>query len=321
MRIAVLTSGGDAPGMNAAIRSVVRQSLADQDKIFGYIEGFSGLVDGELLEFDSRMVSEIIDHGGTILRTSRYLPFIEPEVQFKAMDRLKEQEIDSLIVIGGNGSMAGAHALSKLGFRVVGIPASIDNDVFGTDHTIGFDTALNTVICVLSKLRDTASAHERIFIVEVMGRTSGAIALNAGVAGGADFICLPDTPATDPKQIGQICRLVERRYTLGKTHTLIMVAEGAGSASSIAEAVRDQTGREVRVSVLGHMQRGGAPSAFDRLLASQLGARAVELVNKGKSDLMVGLSGGRLAETPLEETYTKKVDTTGGLFELAKILA
>ena len=321
MKIAVLTSGGDSPGMNAAIRAVVRQGISNDHAVFGFVEGYRGLADGEMIELNNRLVSEIIDRGGTFLRTSRYIEFTDYAVQQKAVDHLKRLKIDSLIVIGGEGSMQGAHQLCKLGVRVVGVPASIDNDIYGTDYAIGFDTALNTVVEMLSKLRDTASAHERIFVVEVMGRRSGAIALNAGLAGGADYMCLPGTPAVDPDQIDRISALIERRYELGKTHTLIIVAEGAGSAGEVAGALRATTGREVRVTVLGHIQRGGSPSALDRLLASQLGSYAVDLADDGKSDIMVGLSGRHLTVTPLEETFTKQVNADSGLYQLAKVLA
>jgi len=321
MKIAVLTSGGDSPGMNAAIRAVVRQATANNHIVFGFVEGYRGLADGESLELNNRLVSEIIDRGGTFLRTSRYMDFIDHQVQMKAVTNLKSLDIESLIVIGGEGSMAGAHSLCNLGVRVIGVPASIDNDIYGTDYAIGFDTALNTVVAMLSKLRDTASAHERIFIVEVMGRRSGAIALNAGLAGGADYMCLPGTPATEPNQIDQISALIERRYELGKTHTLIIFAEGAGSAGEVAGALRATTGREVRVTVLGHIQRGGSPSALDRLIASRLGSYAADLADDGKSDIMVGLGGGQLITTPLEETFTKKVNADNGLYKLAKVLA
>jgi len=321
MKIGVLTSGGDSPGMNAAIRAVVRQAASNHHAVVGFVEGYRGLVDDEMIELSNRLVSEVIDRGGTFLRTSRYLEFTDYKMQMKAAENLRRAEIASLIVIGGEGSMAGAHALCRLGIRVIGVPASIDNDIYGTDYAIGFDTALNTVVEMLSKLRDTASAHERVFVVEVMGRRSGAIALNAGLAGGADYMCLPGTPATDPEQIDKISALIERRYELGKTHTLIIVAEGAGSAGEVAGALRATTGREVRVTVLGHIQRGGSPSALDRLIASQLGSYAVDLADDGRSDIMVGLSGRHLTTTPLEETFTKKVNADSGLYQLAKVLA
>lgn len=321
MKIAVLTSGGDSPGMNAGIRAITRRAIADHHTVRGYVEGYRGLVDGESVELNNNIVAEIIDRGGTFLRTSRYVQFTDYKVQQTAADGLRKANVDALIVIGGEGTMQGAHQLCKLGIRIVGIPASIDNDIYGTDYAIGFDTALNTVVEMLSKLRDTASAHERIFVVEVMGRRSGAIALNAGLAGGADYMCLPGTPATDAEQIDKISTMIERRYQLGKTHTLIIVAEGAGSAGEVAGALRATTGREVRVTVLGHIQRGGSPSALDRLLAGQLGSFAVDLADDGKSDIMVGLNGRQLTVTPLEDAFTKKVTADSGLYQLAKVLA
>ncbi len=321
MKIAILTSGGDSPGMNAAIRAVVRQGLNERCQILGFVEGFRGLTDNEAIEFTSQAVSEIIDRGGTILRTSRFPEFINENTQQKAIANLKNSGIESLIVIGGEGSMKGAHALNKLGFKTIGVPASIDNDVFGTEFAIGFDTALNTVIDVLKKLRDTASAHERIFVIEVMGRKSGQIAVYAGLAGGADYICMPDIPATDPTQLNHIYKLVEKRYQQGKTHTLIVIAEGAGPSFKVSEAIEMATGREVRLSVLGHVQRGGSPSALDRVLASRLGSRAVKLAVAGVSDVMVGMLEGKISKTPLSEVCTRKVVGNQELCELANVLS
>lgn len=321
MNFGVLTSGGDSPGMNAAIRAVVRQGFAAGVQVFGFTEGYRGLADNEFVRLTGKSVSETIDRGGTILRTARFEAFKEREVQLKCLANLRNEKIDTLIVVGGEGSMRGADCLVELGAGVIGVPASIDNDIYGTDYSIGFDTALNTVIEVLGKLRDTASAHERIFVVEVMGRRSGAIALNAGLAGGADYVCLPDKPATDPGQLKKIVELTEKRFSQGKNHTLIVVAEGAGSAGSVSEAVQAATGREVRISILGHIQRGGSPSALDRVLASRLGAGAVDLAVTGGSGLMIGLVGNALQTTSLKDTFTKSVETDKELLKLAKTLA
>jgi 6-phosphofructokinase 1 len=321
MNIGILTSGGDAPGMNAAIRAAVRKGLAEQCRIFGFLEGFKGLTENKFITLDSQSVSEIIDRGGTILRTARYEKFEKPKTRAQAAGNLMELEIDALIVVGGNGSMAGADKLSEEGVGVIGVPASIDNDVFGTDFSIGFDTACNTVVGLLSKLRDTASAHERIFVIEVMGRQCGAIALYSGMAGGADHICLPETPATDEREVTQMSELVERRYKQGKTHTLIIVAEGSGSAKDVADAIHDRTGREVRVSVLGHIQRGGSPSVADRLLASRLAAQAVDLAIAGETGLMVGLEENRVTATRLRDTYSNPVHTDAQLLDLASVLS
>lgn len=320
MNIAVLTSGGDSPGMNAAIRAVTRAALSEHGRAYGFLEGFRGLSENDYTALRHESVSETIDRGGTILRTSRYNDFKDPRVQARAAENLKSLNIDALIVVGGNGSMQGAEALARQGVSVIGIPASIDNDVNGSDFSIGFDTAVNTVLENLSRLRDTASAHERIFVVEVMGRECGAIALNAGMAGGADHICLPETPV-DERQITLISAVVEERIRQGKTHTLIILAEGSGSAEPTAKAIMDRTGRDTRFSVLGHIQRGGSPSAQDRLLACRLGVAAVESAEAGKSGVMIGLVGNRTVETPLAETYSVRVQTDPELLRLASILS
>ncbi len=321
MNLAVLTSGGDSPGMNAAVRAVVRKGLAEKTRVFGFYEGYRGLSENQYGALDHESVSEIIDRGGTILRTARYQRFLEPGTREKAAANLKALDVTALIVIGGNGSMAGAEKLQELGVGTIGVPASIDNDVYGTDFSIGFDTALNTVVDMLSKLRDTASAHERIFIVEVMGRKCGAIALYSGMAGGADHVCLPETPAAGELQLSQMSEIVNRRYRAGKTHTIIIIAEGSGSAEEVGRAIHERTKRDVRVSVLGHVQRGGSPSAFDRILASTLASRAVELAIAGESGVMVGLGGGRVTIVPLVDTYTKTVRTDPELAKLASVLS
>ncbi len=321
MNIAVLTSGGDSPGMNAAIRAVVRKGLIEKCRVYGFYEGFRGLTENQSAILNHSSVSEIIDRGGTMLRTSRYDPFKQLEIRARAAANLKSPKMDALIVIGGNGSMQGADLLRNLDVNVIGVPASIDNDVYGTDLSIGFDTALNTVVDMLRRLRDTASSHERIFIVEVMGRECGAIALYSGMAGGADHVCLPETPATGKQQLTQMAALVERRFDQGKTHTLIIVSEGSGSAKEVGSAIHERTGRDVRVSVLGHIQRGGSPTALDRVLAGRLAARAIDLAIAGEFGVMVGIEGTELVTTPLAETYMNTVQTDSELLNLASILS
>jgi len=321
MRIAVITSGGDSPGMNAAIRAVVREAANRDIEIVGFFEGYRGLVEQQYQKLDSAAVSEIIDRGGTILRTSRYEEFYKEQVREKAVKNLNSLNIDSLVVIGGEGSLHAAHLLTLSGLPVIGVPASIDNDIYGTDFSIGFDTAVNTVVAVLSKIRDTASAHERVFVVEVMGRRFGAIALHAGLAGGADYICLPDTPVETPYILEDIINVIEARYRAGKRHTIIIIPEGAGSAYDVATGLRAGTEQEIRVLILGHMQRGGSPSAWDRLLASLLGSTAVELLAENKTNLMVGWKNGQLVEVPLAETFTLQPALNPKLVQLAKRLS
>lgn len=321
MIVAVLTSGGDSPGMNAALRAVVREAVNRQVEVVGFFEGFRGLVEQRYQKLDSNSVSEIIDRGGTILRTSRYEGFYDEQVRDKALKNIAKLGIDSLIVIGGEGSLHGAHLLALSGLPVIGIPASIDNDIYGTDFSIGFDTAVNTVVEVLSKIRDTASAHERVFVVEVMGRRFGAIALYAGLAGGADYIALPDTPVETPYILEDMINVVDARYRDGKRHTIIIVPEGAGSAYDVAAGLRAGTEQEIRVLVLGHMQRGGSPSAWDRLLASLLGSAAVEMLAENKANLMVGWKNGQLVEVPLADAFTLQPTLNPKLVELAKRLA
>lgn len=321
MKLAVLTSGGDAPGMNAALRAVVREAINRQIEVSGFFEGYRGLVEQRYQKLDSSSVSEIIDRGGTILRTSRYQEFYNEQIRDLALKNLNLLKIDWLVVIGGEGSLHAAHLLSLSGLPVIGIPASIDNDIYGTDFSIGFDTAVNTVVEVLSKIRDTASAHERVFVVEVMGRRFGAIALHAGLAGGADYIALPDTPVETPYILEDMINVVDSRYRAGKRHTIIIVPEGAGSAYEVAAGLRAGTEQEIRVLILGHMQRGGSPSAWDRLLASLFGSAAVELLSKNKSNLMVGWKRGQLVEVPLAETFTLQPALNPHLVELAKRLA
>lgn len=316
--IGVLTSGGDCPGMNAAIRAVTRRSIAAGCRVIAYNSGFCGVIDGESRRLELGSVGGIIDDGGTFLGTARCEEFITRSGQEKAVRRLREDGVEGLVVIGGDGSFRGAKSLHDLGFPTIGVPATIDNDVGCTDFSIGFYTAVNTVLDVITKIRDTASAHERVFVIEVMGRTSGWIALYAGLAGGADFILVPENISDD---IEDICRPIRRGHERGKLHSVIVVAEGASSGPELADALSKRLDREVKVSVLGHMQRGGSPTAFDRILASRLGAYAVELLLAGKSGLAVGMVGNILHTCLIDEACLKTRQLDLPLLELADVLA
>ncbi len=320
MRIAVLTSGGDAPGMNAAIRSVVRVAAGRDFRVSGIRRGFSGLIQGELVEMTPRAVANVLQRGGTFLKTSRSPEFLEPESRERARGVLEANGISGLVAIGGDGTLKGAHELARIwSGKVVGIPATIDNDVFGSDDAIGFDTALGTALDAIDKIRDTAASHERLFLVEVMGRHSGFIALGVCIAGGAEDIFVPEV-ATDLEACSQ--RLVEARKR-GKAMSILIVAEGEheGDAFAVAEKLKARTGFDYRVTVLGHIQRGGSPTARDRILATKLGAYAVEAISQGKTDVMVGEVAGRLTTTLLEETWTRKKELDPFLLKLIPVLA
>ncbi|MCG0274804.1 MAG: 6-phosphofructokinase [Thermosediminibacteraceae bacterium] len=316
-RIAVLTSGGDAPGMNAAIRAVVRSAIYNGMEVYGIRRGYAGLLSADFVEMDLRTVGDIIHRGGTILRTARSEEFKTPEGMEKALENLKTLGIEGLVVIGGDGSFRGAIELSKRGVATIGIPATIDNDIPFTDYSIGFDTAINTVVEAVNKIRDTATSHERTFIIEVMGRESGHIALYSGLACGAETILVPEIPYT----IEDVCEKVVTGLKRGKLHTIIILAEGAGNAFDVGKKIKDITGFETRVTVLGHLQRGGTPTAFDRILASQMGGKAVELLKSGLSNKMVGWVRGELVVTDLEKILTTQKTFNKELFELANILS
>lgn len=316
-RIAVITSGGDAPGMNAAIRAVTRTAIYSGCEVIAYESGFQGIIEGENQILILASVGGIIDKGGTFIGTARSDEFLTKSGQKKAVKTLKSDNIDGLVVIGGEGSYKGAQVLHESGIPTVGVPGSIDNDIVGTDDSIGFDTAINTVAEAISKIRDTASSHERIFVIEVMGRTSGMIALYSGLAGGADYILVPERPY----DINDICDAIDRGFNRGKHHCIVVVAEGAGLAGLIAKKLSDCVGHEVKFSVLGHVQRGGSPTAWDRVLASRLGARAVELLLEGKSGLAVSVQGPDIAQTTLEQAYSQKRQLDQKLIDLAVVLA
>ena len=315
--IAILTSGGDAPGMNAAIRAVVRTALDKDLKVFGVNRGYSGLINGELFEMNRESVSDIIHRGGTILRTARCEEFRTEEGRKRAASVLKVFGIDGLVVIGGNGTFAGAQLLSKLGVKTIGLPGTIDNDLTYTDYTIGFDTALNTVLDAINKLRDTSSSHERVSIVEVMGRDCGDIALHAGVGGGAEFVILPEKGYNEE----EICKNILQDKVKGKLHSLIIMAEGVGGTDELASKIEEVTGIETRATKLGHIQRGGSPSAFDRVLASRMGYKAVELLCQGKTSKVLGMKDGKIFDMDINEALEVPRNFDDELYTISKIIS
>ncbi len=315
-KIGVLTSGGDASGMNATIRAVTRYAKYKSLEVIGFYEGFKGLIANNFIELTVENVGGIIDRGGTILYSARSQEFKTEEGMKKAIQNLNKNQVDGLIIIGGDGSFRGAHDLHLRGVKAVGIPATIDNDIAGTDYSIGFDTALNVIISLLSKIRDTAFSHDRLFVIEVMGKNSGLIAINAGLACAADYILIPEVEVDLVKIANSI-----KNHRKGKRHTLIIVAEGAAKASDVAASIKLLVGHEVRVSVLGHIQRGGFPSALDRLLAAQFGKKAVDLLLKGESDCMTAIQGKKILPVPLEYVMNNKKDVSRELYQLAHILS
>jgi 6-phosphofructokinase 1 len=318
-RIAVLTSGGDCSGMNAALRSVVRTATYHGLSVFGVLRGYKGLMNGELIEMDRRAVSNIINRGGTILKTARSREFETPRGRRKAIEQLEKFRIDGLVVIGGNGSYRGAYDLSKdCGINCIGIPATIDNDVNGTDFSIGSDTAVNVALEAIDKIRDTVHSLERIFVVEVMGRHSGYLAIRVALAGGAEDVLAPEIKF----HMDKICREINSARKKGKISWILIVAEGAGTAGDIADTIRKKTGYETRVTVLGHIQRGGRPTAWDRLLAARLGVKAVELLIKGERNKTVGIVADKVKVTNLRLACRKKKDIAQSLhlYRLIKTL-
>jgi len=320
-RIAVLTSGGDAPGMNAAIRAVVRTGLGRGWQVFGVYQGYAGLIAGNVEELRARDVSGIIQQGGTVLGSARCPDFKTEAGRIKALRALNKEDIEALVVIGGNGSQAGAYALSQMDFPVVGVASTIDNDLFGSEMTIGVDTALNIALEAIDRLKVTASSHQRAFLIEVMGRDCGYLALMSAIAGGAEAVVIPEVE-TDPEALADELRDSYRR---GKSHALIVVAEGAKYNAEALLAYfqqhRERLGFDLRATTLGHVQRGGAPGAFDRLLATRLGAAAVDRLAQGEQGILMGLLRGEIAPTPLAEVATKKRSLDLGLLELAHVLA
>ncbi len=320
-RIAVLSSGGDSPGMNAAIRSVVRTAIYNKLEIYGVIRGYSGLIEGDMIKLNPRSVSNIITEGGTILKTSRSEEFKTHKGQRRAVRQLKKHKIDGLIVIGGNGSFKGAHVLAeRWGVSVIGVPGTIDNDVTGTDYTIGADTAVNTALDAIDKIRDTVHSMERVFVVEVMGRQEGFIAIRVGLAGGAEDILIPERKY----DISEMCADIKKGRAKGKMSWIIVVAEGIASASEVATAINRKTGLEVRSITLGHIQRGGSPTAMDRLLGLRLGAASVEALLRGESDKMVGIQSEDIVLIELKTAcrHSMKKDALDReLYKLTKALS
>ncbi len=319
--IGLLTSGGDAPGMNAAIRAVVRTAIYYGYKVYGIQRGYKGLLEEDIFEMDLSSVGDIIQRGGTILKSSRCDEFRTPEGREKAVEILQNYGIESLIVIGGDGSFNGAKLLSDLGVSTVGIPGTIDNDLAYTDYTIGFDTAMNTIIDAISKIRDTSSSHERVNIVEVMGRHCGDLALYSGLAGGAESIVVPEVEIKTEEIVKRL-RTTQKR---GKKHSIIVLAEGStsieGGAIGLKSALTVGDNADVRVTVLGHVQRGGAPSAFDRILASKLGNKAVELLIAGKSARVVGIKDNVIIDMDIDEALSLEKKFDEEAYEMVKILS
>lgn len=320
-RIAVLTSGGDAAGMNAAIRAVARSGIDRGWEVVGIQRGYAGLMAGEFITLGARDVGGIIQRGGTILGSARSDEFRTVEGRRRALSSLERIGVDGLVIVGGNGTQTGAHALWQMGFPVVGVASTIDNDLVGSEITIGVDTALNIALEAVDRLKTTASSHHRAFLVETMGRNCGYIALAAGISGGAEAVVIPEVEI-HPEELAEI---VQRAYERGKAHAIIVVAEGARyNAAKLAEYFtqhRERLGFEFRATILGHVQRGGAPGAFDRLLATRFGAAAVDLLAQGEYGHLVGLVGGSVASTPYDEVVGKTKQLDPQLIELARVLA
>ncbi|HSO57113.1 MAG TPA: 6-phosphofructokinase [Paenisporosarcina sp.] len=316
-KIGVLTSGGDAPGMNAALRAVVRKAIYHDLEVMGVYNGYQGLLDGKIEQLDLGSVGDIIQRGGTKLHSARCLEFKTEEGQLKAISQMRKHGIEGLVVIGGDGSYRGAMALTAKGFPCIGVPGTIDNDIPGTDYTIGFDTALNTVIDAIDKIRDTATSHERTFIIEVMGRDAGDLALWAGLAGGAETIVIPEEPYDLPDILARLRSGHER----GKKHSIIIVSEGVMNANEFSKLLKEHANIDTKVSVLGHIQRGGSPTGRDRVLASLFGARAVEMLMEGHGGLAIGMRNHQVVDYSMTEAFegTHKADLS--MYKLSKELA
>lgn len=328
-RIGVLTSGGDAPGMNAAVRAVVRTAIFYGLEVYGIRRGYAGLINNEVEALNSRSVADIIQRGGTILKTARSPEFVTQEGFAKALRTISEHGIEGLVVVGGDGSFRGALKLTAAGIATIGLPGTIDNDIPCTDYSIGFDTAANTAVDAINKIRDTATSHERIYVVEVMGRNAGFIAVTAGLAGGAESILIPEMPF----DLDAVCDRIVAGHRRGKAHSIIVVAEGVGgdpvagrethetAAFRIGTHIREKTGFETRITILGHLQRGGTPTVMDRVLASRMGAEAVRLLRDGEKAKMVGIVSNRIQATDLEYALTQRKTFDMDFYELASILS
>jgi 6-phosphofructokinase 1 len=315
--IAVLTSGGDAPGMNAAIRAVVRSGINSGLRVYGIRRGYNGLIQGDLQEMKMSSVSDIIQRGGTILRTARSEEFKTPEGLAKAVNVAKVFNIDGIVIIGGDGSFAGAQKLTDSGIACIGVPGTIDNDLAYTDFTIGFDTAVNNVLDAINKIRDTSASHERVSIIEVMGRHCGDIALHAGIAGGAESIIIPEVEFS----LDDICRKLIQGKNRGRLHSIIILAEGAGDGIELEKQIASKVDMEVRTTILSYIQRGGNASAVDRLLASRMGARAVELLKEGIGGRVVGIKDNKIFDMEIHEALAMKRVFHNELFQLSDILS
>jgi 6-phosphofructokinase 1 len=317
-RIGVLTSGGDAPGMNAAIRAVVRRAIYNSLEVIGIRRGYSGLICGDVEPLIISSVADIVQRGGTFLRTARSEEFYTAPGRRRAWETINNNNIEGLVVIGGDGTFRGARELAaEYPVGVIGVPATIDNDIAGTDFAVGFDTAINNVVEAVNKIRDTATSVERIVVVEVMGHATGFIALEAGLAGGAESILIPEVPFS----IEDVCEKIRLTYKRGKLHSIIIVAEGAASGLKIGEQIKNGTGLDTRVTILGHIQRGGSPTAFDRNLASKMGSRAVELLAAGCTRKMIAMESGKITAVNLDDIIGQKKSIDLESYQLANILS
>ena len=315
--IAVMTSGGDSPGMNAAARAVVRTALHEGVEVWGINNGYKGMLEDDMYQLSSRSVSDLIQRGGTFLGTARSKEFKTEAGRKKGLANLKKHGIEGLVIIGGDGSLTGGALLSDLGMPIVGLPGTIDNDVWGTDYTIGADTAANTIVDAINKLRDTASAHRRIILIEVMGRKSGWLAMMSGIAGGAEYVLVPEVKF----DLDQICEEIKKSYEEGKRYSIIVVAEGAGSAVEMGKIVAEKTDIDTRVSVLGHIQRGGSPSVEDRIKASMLGEKAALALISGTSNVVFGFDAGKVVSIDLYDAVNHQKTLDPELVRLARVLA
>lgn len=316
-KIGVLTSGGDAPGMNAAIRAVVRKAICHNIEVYGIKYGFQGLMEGTIEKMEIGSVGDIIHRGGTMLYSARSEAFKTEEGQQKAIEQLNKFGIEGLIVIGGDGSFRGAQKLTEKGYPCIGVPGTIDNDIAGTDFTIGFDTALNTVIEAIDKVRDTATSHKRTYIIEVMGRNAGDIALWAGLADGAESILIPEKK----EKFETVVQKLKRGHKRGKKHSIIILAEGVGSGIEYGKRIEEATDLETRVTVLGHIQRGGSPSAADRVLASRLAAKAVDLLMAGKAGRMVGIQQNEIVDHEINKILHEQHTINDDMYTLSQELS
>lgn len=317
-RIGVLTSGGDAPGMNAAVRAAVRTSLVRGVEVLGIERGYHGLLHGHVRRMEAHSVSGIINRGGTILRTARSAEFATPEGQARAAEQIAAHAIDGLVVIGGDGSYRGALAIHRTcGVRVAGVPGTIDNDIPGTEYTVGYDTAVNTALDAIDKIRDTATSHDRVFVVEVMGRLNGSIALAVSIAGGAEAVIIPEVR----HDMLRLCQQIQKWQDRGKMSCIVIVAEGAARGADIAATITQVTCIETRLAVIGHIQRGGAPSARDREMATRFGAEAVSALLDGESATMIGFVGGRVVRAPIESMEGQSRPLDQALWALVDVMA